>query len=115
MAEHYARIYKSQRCTAETAGTRCGLRLPAGVPCPCTAHLVVGNAGNREFPYHNKDGSIEAFQSPQPSYEEFRSTSPAGFGLLSAPNRSVLSWRQFNARTGEPIDAHVYHRGVEGL
>ena len=66
----------------ETAGTRCG-RLPPGVPCPCTAHLVVGNAGNREFPYHNKDGSIEAFQSPQPSYEEslFHPTQPL-FGAI---------------------------------
>ena len=34
----------------------------------------------------------------------------AGITLKKKP----ASWRQFNARTGEPIDAHVYHRGVGG-
>lgn len=71
---------------------------------------MVGNAGNREFPYHNKDGTIEAFQYPQPSYESFRSTDPAGFGLLTVHNTSVMTWAQLNARTGEVIDGHVYHR-----
>ena len=104
--EHFARIYKSEVCTPLTAGTSCGL----SAPCPCTAHIVVGNAGNREFPYRNKDGTIEAFQYPQPSYERFRSTDPAGFGLLTVHNTSVMTWGQLNARTGEVIDAHVYHR-----
>ena len=53
---------------------------------------------------------IEAFQYPQPSYERFRSTDPAGFGLLTVHNTSVMAWGQLNARTGEDIDAHVYHR-----
>jgi hypothetical protein len=111
--EHFARTYQGQRCSENnTAASRdCGLPLTKNRPvCPCTAHIVVGNAGNREFPYHNKDGSVEAFQYVQPAFEEFRSTSPAGFGLLTVHNDSVMTWRQLNARTGETIDEHIYHR-----
>jgi len=53
---------------------------------------------------------VEAFQYVQPAFEEFRSTSPAGFGLLTVHNDSVMTWRQLNARTGETIDEHIYHR-----
>ena len=72
--------------------------------------VVVGDAGNREFPYLNKGGGVEAFQFPQPAYELFRSTSPAGFGLLAGHNGSVVTWRQCNARTGDAIDEHVFRR-----
>jgi hypothetical protein len=114
--EHFARIYQGKRCTATTGGKKCGL----SGPCPCTAHIVVGNAGNIEFPYgnhtlqkltHYKNSSIEAFQSPQPSWEHFRSKFPSGFGLLDVHNRSVMVWRQINARTGATIDSHVFRRG----
>ena len=110
--EHYARIYQGRPCENATAGgAKCGLPdTPMRRGCPCTAHIVVGNAGNREFPYRNKNGTIAAFQYPKPRYEEFRSTSPAGFGLLAVHNESVMSWQQYNARTGETIDEHVYHR-----
>ena len=50
------------------------------------------------------------FAYPQPSYEEFRSTSPAGFGFLTVHNRSVMTWQQLNAKTGAVLDTHVYHR-----
>ena len=108
--EHYARINRGAKCTKATAGTGCGL--PPGRPdgCPCTAHIVVGNAGNREFPYHTQNGTVKPFASPQPPYEEFRSAFPSGFGFLTVHNRSVLTWQQFNARTGSVLDEHVYRR-----
>ena len=93
-----------------TAGTECGLPADRSTGCPCTAHLVVGNAGNREFPYHAHNGSVLPFAFPQPAYEEFRSASPAGFGFLTVHNGSVMTWQQFNARTGGVLDEHVYHR-----
>lgn len=120
---HYFPIYQGKQCcglnetTIEAAPTSpvqqsCGL--PPGSDhtqlCPCTAHIVVGNAGNREFPYHNGDGSVEAFLFPQPSYEMFRSISPAGFGLSTVHNGSAMSWTQLNSRTGDVIDAHIYNR-----
>lgn len=110
--EHFARIYQGAPCTtAAQAGTKCGLL----GRCPCTAYIVVGNAGNREFPYHDKAGNIVKFAYPQPTWEHFRSTSPAGFGLLDVPNASTIVWRQFNARTGGVIDSHVYHRSPTQL
>lgn len=42
-------------------------------------------------------------------FESFRSTSPAGFGLL-AVNETTMVWEQFNAKTGAALDSHVYHR-----
>lgn len=104
--EHFARVYDSHRCTSkDVADSHCGLP----PPCPCTAHIVVGNAGDREFPYHTKNGTIMPFAYPQPSWEHFRATSPAGFGLLEV-NASTMVWRQYNARTDAVIDEHVYRR-----
>ena len=92
--EHFARVYNSTQCTmAEN----------------CTAYIVVGNAGNREFPYRYSNGTIEKFLYPQPSYERFRSTSPAGFGLLDV-NETAMQWRQLNAKSGTVIDQHLYTR-----
>ena len=45
-----------------------------------TAHIVVGNAGNRAFPYHYPNGSVEGFQFGMLSFERFRSYEPSGFG-----------------------------------
>lgn len=104
--EHFARIYDSHVCThKDVADSHCGLP----PPCPCTAHIVVGNAGDREFPYHTKNGTIMPFAYPQPPWEHFRATSPAGFGLLHV-NASTMLWRQYNARTDAVIDEHVYRR-----
>ena len=66
-------------------------------------------SGDREFPYHAKNGSVAPFAYPQPSWEHFRATSPAGFGLLEV-NESAMVWRQYNARTDAVIDEHVYRR-----
>ena len=104
--EHFARVYDSRVCTREdVAHSHCGLP----PPCPCTGHIVVGNAGDREFPYHTPNGSVMPFKYPQPAWEHFRSTSPAGFGLLHV-NATTMTWRQHNARTDAVIDEHVYHR-----
>jgi hypothetical protein len=72
--EHFARIYKSEDCTPLTAGTSCGL----SAPCPCTAHIVVGNAGNREFPYRNKDGN-RSVPVPAALLREVQEHRPGGF------------------------------------
>ena len=104
--EHFARVYNSSICTREeVADSHCGLP----PPCPCTGHIVVGNAGDREFPYHTPNGSVMPFEYPQPAWEHFRSPSPAGFGLLEV-NATTMTWRQHNARTDAVIDEHVYHR-----
>ena len=87
--EHFSRIYNSS--TKEIDGKR------------GTAHIVVGNAGNREFPY--KAG----FDEKMPPYERFRSPFPSGFGLLEV-NRTAMRFRQFNARNGSILDAHTYMR-----
>ena len=51
-----------------------------------------------------------AWAAPVPqNFESFRSTSPAGFGLL-AVNETTMVWEQFNAKTGAALDSHVYHR-----
>jgi hypothetical protein len=103
--EHFARVYDSHVCRRQdVADSHCGLP----PPCPCTAHIVVGNAGDREFPYM-KNGTVMPFQYPQPTWEHFRATSPAGFGLLEV-NESTMVWRQYNARTDEVIDEHTYTR-----
>jgi hypothetical protein len=52
---------------------------------------------------------VMPFQYPQPTWEHFRATSPAGFGLLEV-NESTMVWRQYNARTDEVIDEHTYTR-----
>jgi hypothetical protein len=72
----------------------------------------VGNAGNREFPYHSSNGSVEPFEYEQPSYELSRTTWPAGYGLLHVANDTTMTWRQYNARTGAVIDAHVFRRAA---
>lgn len=108
--EHFARINKGAPCNKDSAGTACGLQPGRPEGCPCTAHLIVGNAGNREFPYHEKNGSLAPFAYPLPSYERFRSPYPAGFGFLTVHNSSVMTWQQFNARTGAVLDEHTYIR-----
>eukprot|EP01049_Picozoa_sp_SAG25_P010609 SAG25_NODE_1177_length_3688_cov_2.738646_3_plen_107_part_01 len=72
----------------------------------------MGNAGNREFPYHSSNGSVEPFEYEQPSYELSRTTWPAGYGLLHVANDTTMTWRQYNARTGAVIDAHVFRRAA---
>eukprot|EP00040_Diaphanoeca_grandis_P024909 m.137597 g.137597 ORF g.137597 m.137597 type:complete len:482 (-) comp29929_c0_seq1:35-1480(-) len=109
--EHFGRIYKGAACTAATAGTKCGMTASRTEGCPCTAHIIVGNAGNREFPYKNTNGTVAGFAYPQPSYEQFRSAFPSGYGLLTVYNATTMAWQQMNAITGQPIDVHVYSRG----
>ena len=81
--EAYERTYKNQFD-------------PAG-----TAYIVVGNAGNREFPYSKHDTWLK----PVPDNMVARSEYPSGFGLLSA-NATALTWRQFDARARKVIDEH---------
>ena len=73
-----------------------------------TSYIVVGNAGNREFPYMNGT-HVRNFSYPMPSYEKARSPFPAGYGLLEV-NESTLEWTQMSSRTGRAIDSFVFQR-----
>ena len=75
-----------------------------------TAHIVVGNAGNREFPYMN-GSHVAGFAYDMPAYESYRAASPSGYGLLQMPSPSQMIWTQFSALTGKAIDTHTYERG----
>jgi hypothetical protein len=74
-----------------------------------TAYIVVGNAGNREFPYMN-GSAVAGFVYDMPAYESFRAASPSGFGLLELRDPTTMVWTQYNALTGLPIDTHTYKR-----
>ena len=74
-----------------------------------TSYVVVGNAGDREFPYMN-GSHVRKFAFPMPSWEKARSTFPAGYGLLAA-NASRLAWTQMSSRTGLAIDSFVFYNG----
>jgi hypothetical protein len=74
-----------------------------------TACIVVGNAGDREFPYHN-GSEVEGFAYPMPEFESARSAFPSGLGVLSVPNASTMVWQQLIARNGTVLDSHVFRK-----
>jgi hypothetical protein len=86
--EHFARAYASK---AQPTGT---------------AHIVVGNAGDREFPY------AHPWAYPMLPFERKRIADPSGFGILSVPNASTMVWRQYCSRSGKVLDEHVFSKSV---
>ncbi len=64
--EHFARTYASK---ADHTGT---------------AHIVIGNAGDREFPY------AHAWAYPMLPFEHKRIAEPSGFGILNVPNATTM-------------------------
>ena len=73
-----------------------------------TSYIVVGNAGNREFPYMNGT-HVRNFSYPMPLYEKARSSFPSGYGLLTT-NESTLQFTQMSSRTGHVVDSFVFQK-----